>query len=185
MGCAVFPFRHCDRFCYLALKQPLVPRCCTLLGPVPVLVRRPRSRLPQEVLVIADFPVLSFLCILSPSHIFSRTTSSFRYIVFRTLAGQVKSVPSSSHFSILFDMPTLDIIELNTVIAVFGRPSVTAGAWHEPKHIFLETVANLLGAFTVLFGFLSVKLKRSWYLGEACPSLFSNAGRTMQSHIRI
>ncbi|KFA55907.1 hypothetical protein S40293_06932 [Stachybotrys chartarum IBT 40293] len=44
-------------------------------------------------------------------------------------------------------MPTLDIIELNTVIAVFG-------------------------AFTVLFGFLSVKLKRSWYLGEALPAVF-------------
>ncbi|KEY75064.1 hypothetical protein S7711_01528 [Stachybotrys chartarum IBT 7711] len=51
-------------------------------------------------------------------------------------------------------MPTLDIIELNTVIAVFA------------------TVADLLGAFTVLFGFLSVKLKRSWYLGEALPAVF-------------
>ncbi|KXJ94945.1 Sodium/hydrogen exchanger family-domain-containing protein [Microdochium bolleyi] len=44
-------------------------------------------------------------------------------------------------------MPALDIIELNTVVAVFG-------------------------AFIVLFGFLSVKLKRAWYLGEALPAVF-------------
>ncbi|KAH7030590.1 Sodium/hydrogen exchanger family-domain-containing protein [Microdochium trichocladiopsis] len=44
-------------------------------------------------------------------------------------------------------MPALDIIELNTVISVFG-------------------------AFIVLFGFLSVKLKRQWYLGEALPAVF-------------
>ncbi|KAJ1332076.1 sodium/hydrogen antiporter [Microdochium nivale] len=43
-------------------------------------------------------------------------------------------------------MPALDIIELNTVVAVFG-------------------------AFIVLFGFLSVKLKRAWYLGEALPAV--------------
>jgi len=39
-------------------------------------------------------------------------------------------------------MPALDISELNTVIAVFG-------------------------AFTVVFGLISVKLKQSWYMGEA------------------
>ncbi|KAH7311573.1 Sodium/hydrogen exchanger family-domain-containing protein [Stachybotrys elegans] len=43
-------------------------------------------------------------------------------------------------------MPALDIIELNTVISVFG-------------------------AFIVLFGFTSVKLKREWYLGEALPAV--------------
>ncbi|KAH7075784.1 Sodium/hydrogen exchanger family-domain-containing protein [Paraphoma chrysanthemicola] len=43
-------------------------------------------------------------------------------------------------------MPTLDVSELNIVIAV-------------------------LGAFTVLYGLISVKIKQIWYLGEALPAL--------------
>lgn len=43
-------------------------------------------------------------------------------------------------------MPTLDVSELNTVIAV-------------------------LGAFIIGYGFLSVKLKQAWYLGEALPAV--------------
>ncbi|PSN61321.1 hypothetical protein BS50DRAFT_158310 [Corynespora cassiicola Philippines] len=43
-------------------------------------------------------------------------------------------------------MPTLDVSELNIVIAV-------------------------LGAFTILFGIISVKLKQKWYLGEALPAV--------------
>ena len=39
-------------------------------------------------------------------------------------------------------MPDLDVSELNIVIAV-------------------------LGTFTVAYGFLSVKIKQAWYLGEA------------------
>jgi hypothetical protein len=42
-------------------------------------------------------------------------------------------------------MPTLDLSELNVVIAV-------------------------LGAFIVAYGFFSVKIKQVWYLGEACTS---------------
>ncbi|SPO04171.1 related to Na+/H+-exchanging protein [Cephalotrichum gorgonifer] len=43
-------------------------------------------------------------------------------------------------------MPTLDVSELNVAISI-------------------------LGAFIVLFGLLSIKIKGSWYLGEALPSV--------------
>lgn len=43
-------------------------------------------------------------------------------------------------------MPTLDVSELNIVIAV-------------------------LGGFIVLYGIISVKIKQIWYLGEALPAL--------------
>jgi hypothetical protein len=43
-------------------------------------------------------------------------------------------------------MPTLDISELNVVIAV-------------------------LGAFIIGYGFFSVKIKQVWYLDEACKCL--------------
>jgi NhaP-type Na+/H+ or K+/H+ antiporter len=43
-------------------------------------------------------------------------------------------------------MPTLNLSELNIVISV-------------------------LGAFTVLYGIISVKLKQAWYLGEALPAV--------------
>merc|ERR1712000_225986 len=44
------------------------------------------------------------------------------------------------------NMPTLNLSELNIVISV-------------------------LGAFTVLYGIISVKLKQAWYLGEALPAV--------------
>ncbi|KAI1406283.1 Na(+)/H(+) antiporter 1 [Hypoxylon fuscum] len=44
-------------------------------------------------------------------------------------------------------MPALDVSELNTVVSV-------------------------LGAFTVLYGLVAVKLKSVWYLGEALPAVF-------------
>jgi len=43
-------------------------------------------------------------------------------------------------------MPSLDVSELNIVIAV-------------------------LGAFIILYGFISVKIKQVWYLGEALPAV--------------
>ncbi|KAF9870207.1 sodium/hydrogen exchanger family protein [Colletotrichum karsti] len=43
-------------------------------------------------------------------------------------------------------MPTLDVSELNVVLAVFG-------------------------AFIILYGILSVKIKNAWYLGEALPAV--------------
>ncbi|OAL56440.1 hypothetical protein IQ07DRAFT_495951 [Pyrenochaeta sp. DS3sAY3a] len=43
-------------------------------------------------------------------------------------------------------MPTLDVSELNVIIAV-------------------------LGGFTILYGIISVKIKRVWYLGEALPAM--------------
>ncbi|KAH7134876.1 Na(+)/H(+) antiporter 1 [Dendryphion nanum] len=43
-------------------------------------------------------------------------------------------------------MPTLDVSELNVVISV-------------------------LGAFTILYGIISVKLKQAWFLGEALPAV--------------
>lgn len=42
-------------------------------------------------------------------------------------------------------MPTLDVSDLNVTISI-------------------------LGAFIVLFGLFSIKIKRSWYLGEARAS---------------
>ncbi|KAF2730780.1 Na(+)/H(+) antiporter 1 [Polyplosphaeria fusca] len=45
-------------------------------------------------------------------------------------------------------MPTLDVSELNIIISV-------------------------LGAFTVLFGIISVKIKQKWYLGEALPAVLA------------
>ena len=43
-------------------------------------------------------------------------------------------------------MPTLDVSELNVVLAI-------------------------LGAFILLYGFISIKIKQRWYLGEACTCL--------------
>ncbi|RJE24968.1 Plasma membrane antiporter [Aspergillus sclerotialis] len=45
-------------------------------------------------------------------------------------------------------MPTLDVSELNVVISV-------------------------LGAFTILYGLLSIKIKNVWYLGEALPAVIT------------
>ncbi|PKS08547.1 hypothetical protein jhhlp_004933 [Lomentospora prolificans] len=43
-------------------------------------------------------------------------------------------------------MPTLDVSELNAIIAIFG-------------------------AFTILYGIISVKIKDAWFLGEALPAV--------------
>ncbi len=43
-------------------------------------------------------------------------------------------------------MPSLDVSELNIVLAI-------------------------LGTFIVLYGWISVKIKAQWYLGEACKSI--------------
>lgn len=45
-------------------------------------------------------------------------------------------------------MPTLDVSDLNVTISI-------------------------LGAFIVIFGLISIKVKRSWYLGEARTFLFN------------
>jgi hypothetical protein len=50
-------------------------------------------------------------------------------------------------------MPTLDVSELNIVIAI-------------------------LGAFIICYGFISVKIKQVWYLGEACKSEIIIRSRT-------
>ena len=62
------------------------------------------------------------------------------HILLQSPTGQPRR--SSRCHIITANMPALDISELNTVIAVFG-------------------------AFTVVFGLISVKLKQSWYMGEA------------------
>ncbi|KAI8680928.1 Na-H-Exchanger domain-containing protein [Fusarium keratoplasticum] len=36
----------------------------------------------------------------------------------------------------------------------------------------LNIVLSVLGAFTVLYGIISVKIKQAWYLGEALPAVF-------------
>lgn len=75
--------------------------------------------------------------------------------VIRCLAGQdntpihaiVLPPPrSSASFSTAATMPTTNLSELNIVISV-------------------------LGAFTVLYGIISVKIKQVWYLGEALPAV--------------
>ena len=52
---------------------------------------------------------------------------------------------SDDHRLPTFKMPTLDVSDLNVTISI-------------------------LGAFIVLFGLFSIKIKRSWYLGEARAS---------------
>ncbi|EMT66949.1 hypothetical protein NOF04DRAFT_15920 [Fusarium oxysporum II5] len=36
----------------------------------------------------------------------------------------------------------------------------------------LNIVLGVLGAFMVLYGIISVKIKQAWYLGEALPAVF-------------
>ena len=56
-------------------------------------------------------------------------------------------------------MPVLDLSELNIVIAVLGAYFLcTCKRYTHPA---------LAGAFIVGYGFLSVKIKQVWYLGEA------------------
>jgi hypothetical protein len=65
-------------------------------------------------------------------------------------------------------MPTLDISELNTIISILGRSfSMT------PHNLVVQLIVltSLIGAFTILYGIISVKIKQIWYLGEALPAL--------------
>lgn len=60
-------------------------------------------------------------------------------------------------------MPTLDVSELNIVISVLGTPTAL---------ICQKRVTDQIqGAFTILYGLISVKIKQKWYLGEALPAL--------------
>jgi len=61
-------------------------------------------------------------------------------------------------------MPTLDISELNVVISVLGRKCSSA-----TEQQFTDV--KITGAFIILYGFISVKIKQVWYLGEACKFL--------------
>lgn len=62
-------------------------------------------------------------------------------------------------------MPTLDVSELNIVISVLGMLS-------SEKQISLSTILIIItGAFTILYGIISVKIKQIWYLGEALPAM--------------
>jgi hypothetical protein len=55
-------------------------------------------------------------------------------------------------------MPSLDVSELNIVIAVLGM--LLGRLVRSLSH-------KITGAFIVGYGFLSVKIKQVWYLGEA------------------
>jgi hypothetical protein len=55
-------------------------------------------------------------------------------------------------------MPSLDVSELNIVIAVLG---MLLG------RLVRSLTHKITGAFIVGYGFLSVKIKQVWYLGEA------------------
>lgn len=59
-------------------------------------------------------------------------------------------------------MPTLDVSELNIVISLLGE-------WKCPIELSMEI--TFIGAFTILYGFISVKIKQDWYLGEALPAV--------------
>lgn len=54
-------------------------------------------------------------------------------------------------------MPSLNVSDLNVVISVLGELSSTLSQFH----------ADFSGAFTILYGLSSVKIKNVWYLGEA------------------
>lgn len=57
--------------------------------------------------------------------------------------------------------PILDVSNLNVVLSVAGSQN--------PKVRVLSSEANCqAGAFSLIFGFLSLKLKQKWYIGEAC-----------------
>lgn len=58
-------------------------------------------------------------------------------------------------------MPSLDVSELNIVIAVLG--SFIETSYRRPT----DSNRAFLGTFIVLYGFISVKIKQVWYLGEA------------------
>lgn len=65
-------------------------------------------------------------------------------------------------------MPVLNLSELNIVLSVLGpylgtHPSL--GACRLSLRPLLTCL--YLGAFTVLYGIISVKIKQAWYLGEA------------------
>lgn len=59
-------------------------------------------------------------------------------------------------------MPSLDVSELNIVIAVLGMYYMNIC---DPK-----CNQEFVGAFIVGYGFISVKIKQVWYLGEARES---------------
>lgn len=61
-------------------------------------------------------------------------------------------------------MPTLDVNELNIVISVLGKRPW----WLSFR---LQTLTWPVGAFTVLYELISVKMKQKWYLGEALPAM--------------
>lgn len=64
-------------------------------------------------------------------------------------------------------MPTLDVSELNVVVAVLGK---WGGRRAKDNDESLLTICQ--GTFVVVYGLLAVKIKSIWYLGEACK-LFS------------
>lgn len=62
-------------------------------------------------------------------------------------------------------MPSLDVSELNVVIAILGTHSPRI-----PEKVYADEMTT--GTFIVAYGFISVKIKQVWYLGEACTSSF-------------
>lgn len=61
-------------------------------------------------------------------------------------------------------MPTLDVSELNIIIAVLGKYSLLT-------RLTYGSLTSLPGGFTILYGVISVKIKQQWYLGEALPAM--------------
>lgn len=68
-------------------------------------------------------------------------------------------------------MPILDVSELNIVLSILGM----YGKDHEPDSNFQRANSRPtgLGSFIVLYGFIAVKIKQVWYLGEACQTSFA------------
>lgn len=61
--------------------------------------------------------------------------------------------------------PILDISSLNVVLSLSGKTWSTVSS-----NIFWSIV---LGIYVLVFGFIALKIKQKWYLGEACMSLFN------------
>jgi hypothetical protein len=63
-------------------------------------------------------------------------------------------------------MPVLDVSELNVVLGVLSKSQILC-----PSILLTESFTDdkptVPGAFILLYGVISMKIKAKWYLGEA------------------
>ncbi|KAI1335713.1 Cation/H+ exchanger [Xylariaceae sp. FL0016] len=70
-------------------------------------------------------------------------------------------------------MPSLDVSELNIVLTILGKcwTSIHPAGWPLPPLTTAAKSNTLPGIFTISYGYVSVKIKQRWYLGEALPAM--------------